>query len=94
MIFGNSEWCLYAVSEPDFGNVAPVAVGLALLVSVLAAGKFTGGALNPARALGPSIVFGCAWSTTWVYVLAELAGGVVAGLANLPLYGKGGPLLI
>lgn len=30
------------VSEPDFGNVAPVAVGLALLVSVEAAGKFTG----------------------------------------------------
>ena len=48
-----------------------------------------GGALNPARALGPSIVFICNWRTTWVYVLAELAGGAVAGVASLPLYGKG-----
>lgn len=48
-----------------------------------------GGALNPARALGPSIVFVCNWNTTWVYVLAELAGGAVAGVASFPLYGRG-----
>ena len=49
----------------------------------------TGGALNPARALGPSIVFLCNWNTTWVYVLAELAGGAIAGVASFPLYGRG-----
>ena len=49
----------------------------------------TGGALNPARALGPSIVFICNWKTTWVYVLAELAGGAIAGVASFPLYGRG-----
>ena len=48
-----------------------------------------GGALNPARALGPSIVFVCRWSTTWVYVLAEFAGGILAGLFSFPLYGRG-----
>ena len=33
---------VFAVSEPDFGNVAPVGIGLALLVCVQAAGKYTG----------------------------------------------------
>ena len=32
-----------AVGEPSFGIAAPFAVGLALLVSVQAAGQFTGG---------------------------------------------------
>ncbi len=31
-----------AIGEPSFGIAAPFAVGLALLVSVQAAGKFTG----------------------------------------------------
>jgi MIP family channel proteins len=78
-----------AIGEPSFGIAAPFAVGLALLVSVQAAGKFTGGALNPARALGPSIVFNCRWQETWIYVLAEIAGGLLAGASSLPLYGRG-----
>lgn len=53
-----------------------------------------GGALNPARALGPSIVFKCEWRITWIYVLAELTGGLVAGLFAIPLYGLGTTFLI
>ena len=48
-----------------------------------------GGALNPARALGPSIVFNCRWQETWIYVLAEIVGGVLGGICSLPLYGRG-----
>merc|ERR1719183_348724 len=41
----------------------------------LAAGPFTGGAMNPARALGPSIAF---WNfkNIWVYLLANFVGGM------------------
>ena len=31
---------------------------------------FTGTAINPARALGPAIVFHCHWNKVWVYVIA------------------------
>lgn len=33
------------------------------------AAAFSGGAVSPARALGPAIVFHCGWNTVWVYVL-------------------------
>jgi len=78
-----------AIGEPSIGIAAPFAVGLSLLVSVQAGGKFTGGALNPARALGPAIVFVCRCDQVWIYCLAELAGGALAGIASLPLYGRG-----
>ena len=48
-----------------------------------------GGALNPARALGPSIVFNCRWQETWIYVVGEIVGGVLGGICSLPLYGRG-----
>ena len=41
----------FAVGEPSFGIAAPFAVGLALLVSVQAAGKFTGEELPSAGVL-------------------------------------------
>ena len=52
-----------------------------------AAAAFSGGAVSPARALGPAIVFHCHWNKVWVYVLGEVAGCIVAGLLACPLYG-------
>merc|ERR1712205_32262 len=54
---------------------APLAIGLAVVVGSFAAGPFTGGAMNPARALGPSIAF---WNfkNILVYLLADFAGGM------------------
>lgn len=54
-----------------------------------AGGQFTGAALNPARVLGPAIVFHCYWNTTFVYVFGELFGGLLAAIIVLPLYGFG-----
>jgi len=54
---------------------APLAIGLAVVVGSFAAGPFTGGAMNPARALGPAIAF---WNfkNIWVYILANFMGGM------------------
>ena len=52
-------------------------------------GPFTGAALNPARVLGPALVYDCYWATAFVYVFAELLGGILAALVFLPLYGFG-----
>ena len=54
-----------------------------------AGGQFTGAALNPARVLGPAIVFHCYWNTAFIYVFGELFGGLIAAIIVLPLYGFG-----
>ena len=59
--------------------IAPVAVGFALAVGVFIAGPLTGGAVNPARALGPMIVAGDLTSV-WLYLLGPIVGGVLAAL--------------
>ena len=62
-----------------FVSVAPLAIGLSLFACAQASGPFTGGCLNPARFLGPAIVFGCGWPWFAPYVFGQLLGGVLAG---------------
>lgn len=45
-----------------------------------AAGQYTGCVINPARALGPAIVFGLSTGTVLLYVAAQMAGGALAAL--------------
>ena len=59
--------------------IAPVAVGFALAVGVFIAGPVTGGAVNPARALGPMIVAGDLTSA-WLYILGPIIGGILGAL--------------
>ena len=54
-----------------------------------AGGPLTGAALNPARVIGPALVFNCYWDTVFVYIFAELFGGFLAAVIVLPLYGFG-----
>lgn len=54
---------------------APIAIGFALAVGVLIAGPISGGAANPARALGPMIVAGT-FPSVFAYVLGPIVGGV------------------
>ncbi|EKX39814.1 hypothetical protein GUITHDRAFT_154300 [Guillardia theta CCMP2712] len=58
---------------------APLAIGLAVVVDSFAAGPFTGGAMNPARALGPAIAF---WNfkNIWVYLTATFFGGIAGAV--------------
>ncbi|KAK9849026.1 hypothetical protein WJX84_004736 [Apatococcus fuscideae] len=74
-----------AVTKPGHGNIAGLAVGFSLFASAFVGGPFTGAALNPARVLGPAMVFDCYWNTAFVYVLGELFGGLVAAVLVLPL---------
>jgi len=59
--------------------IAPVGIGLALFVAELAGVYFTGGALNPARAFGPSVVARSFPGYHWLYWLGPVMGGVLAG---------------
>ena len=53
-------WVIFATAvDPGgaFKSIAGLAIGLTITIDVLAAGPLTGAAMNPARALGPEIVF-------------------------------------
>jgi aquaporin Z len=62
-----------------------LAIGFTVVAGAFAVGSISGGVFNPAVALGGATAGLFGWSTIWVYILVELAAGVVAGLAFLAL---------
>lgn len=55
-------------------------IGLTISAVIFSVGPITGAALNPARWFGPAIVSGD-WTNAWVYIVAPIAGAVLAGLS-------------
>ena len=55
-------------------------IGLTISAIIFSVGPITGAALNPARWFGPALVSGD-WSNSWVYIVAPIAGAVIAGLS-------------
>jgi aquaporin Z len=60
-----------------------LAIGFTVAAGAFAVGSVSGGAFNPAVALGASVLGAFAWSHIWIYLLANLAGGAVAAGAYL-----------
>ena len=54
------------------------AIGMAVLASAYAFGFLTGGAFNPAVALGITQMGWTGWSNIWIYWVPQLLAGVVA----------------
>jgi aquaporin Z len=61
--------------------MAGLAIGLTLTAIHLVGINITGVSVNPARSIGPALfVGGQALADLWVFIVAPLAGGAVAGL--------------
>jgi MIP family channel proteins len=58
---------------------AGTAIGFTLSVGILIAGPLTGGALNPARALGPMIIANH-YTDVGAYIIGPIAGAILAAL--------------
>jgi len=65
--------------KKNMGNLAPLAIGLSILVIHLVAVPLTGAGVNPARSLGPAVAAG-AWANHWIYWVGPLIGAALAGL--------------
>jgi MIP family channel proteins len=77
-----------AVDEKGtFRAIAGFGIGISMVLGIMVAGPFTGGALNPARAFGPALA-SSHWANWGVYWVGPLAGGFLAGLLYDSLYLK------
>jgi aquaporin Z len=54
------------------------AIGMAVLASAYAFGSITGGAFNPAVALGVTQIGGSSWNNIWIFLIPQLLAAVVA----------------
>lgn len=57
-----------------------LAIGFTVLAGAFAVGNISGGAFNPAVAVGISAMGLASWSSIWIYFVAEFVGGAVAAL--------------
>jgi aquaporin Z len=57
-----------------------LAIGMTVMAGAFAVGSIGGGAFNPAVAVGAALMKLVNFSQIWVHIVAELAGGLVAGL--------------
>ena len=68
-----------AIDRRGMGNLAPIAIGLAILIDHVVGVPLTGASMNPARSFGPALVADV-WDNHWVYWVGPLAGGGIAAL--------------
>ena len=57
-----------------------LAIGFTVMVGAYAVGAISGGAFNPAVALGITLMNITAWSNIWIFIVANLLGGACAAL--------------
>jgi aquaporin Z len=70
-----------ATAEGTSGNsFYGLAIGMTVMVGAFAVGDISGGAFNPAVALGITVMGISSWNNIWMYLVADLAGGIAAAL--------------
>lgn len=70
-----------------------LAIGFTVVAGGLSVGGISGGAFNPAVALGACVLGLLPWNHVWIYVLADLLGGAAAAGAFLYVNAGGGEIV-
>ena len=66
-----------------------LAIGFTVLTGAFAVGDISGGAFNPAVAVGVSVMGLAAWSNLWIYLVGNFGGPALAAMAYKFLHGEG-----
>src|SRR5437762_8533018 len=70
-----------ATAEGTSGNsFYGLAIGMTVMTGAFAVGDISGGAFNPAVAVGISILGISSWANIWIYLVANFAGGILAAV--------------
>lgn len=78
-----------AVARATEGNsYFGLAIGFTVLVGAYAIGSISSAALNPAVALGITILNLSSWSNLWIYIVANLLGGAAAAWVYHAAHGE------
>lgn len=77
---------LTAVDKSTKSSLAPLAIGFAVIVSILAGASISGPSLNPARSLGPAVAMttfnSSVWNNHWLYWVGPGLGALLAALMH------------
>jgi len=73
----------FCVLEPGAGNLAPIAIGSALMVMIFAGGHISGGHYNPSMTLAVFLRGKCPMSDVLPYWGAQVAGAAAAAFTVL-----------
>ena len=57
-----------------------LSIGMTVMVGAFSVGAISGGAFNPAVAVGVGVMQLVKFSNIWIHIVADLAGGFAAGL--------------
>ncbi len=74
-----------AIDQRGMANLAPIVIGLAVLIDHFVGVPLTGASMNPARSFGPALVSDT-WDNHWVYWAGPLAGGGLAAVVYYFVY--------
>jgi aquaporin Z len=70
-----------ATAEGTSGNsFYGLAIGMTVMTGAFAVGDISGGAFNPAVALGICVLGISKWGNIWIYLLADFAAAIVAAI--------------
>lgn len=83
-------WVILAVTDErnEHPSLAPLAIGFTFVAIHFVAIPATGASVNPARSIGPALFAGVdALAQVWLFVVAPLLGGAIAGLTYSLIFG-------
>jgi aquaporin Z len=70
-----------ATAKANLGNsFYGLAIGMTVMTGAFAVGGISGGAFNPAVAVGAALMKLIPFSSIWIHLVADFAGGAAAGL--------------
>jgi aquaporin Z len=84
-------WVILGVTAPGstVGSFAPLAIGLSLSMVLLVTIPVSNASINPARSIATAVFGGPdALIQLWVFILAPVVGGLIAGFTWKPLFGR------